>query len=131
VLGHLADPNLGVHKFVETSHDHDTVNKGNVDTSNTTTEGIPENIEDVHSNDTRNQPLLDDTNNPYKDADITKVVAPSCEDPMEEECNTKLIYGPEPKENLFVNECCCVNHKEKIMLGCALFSIQKKKEDEA
>ena len=53
MLGHLADPNLGVHKLVETSHDHNTVNKGNEDNSNTTGEGIPENIEDVHSNDTR------------------------------------------------------------------------------
>merc|ERR1712063_110223 len=64
-----------------------------------------------------------DNHHDDSDVDIHTLEAPECLAPMEEECNTILVYGNTPEENMFVNECCCLNHSDKEMLGCALFTL--------
>jgi len=62
------------------------------------------------------------------DVDIHTLKAPECAAPMEEECNTILVYGKTSKDNMFVNECCCLNHKDKEMLGCAMFALDPEEQ---
>merc|ERR1711955_68711 len=69
-----------------------------------------------------------DNHHKDRDVDIHNLKAPECAPPMEEECNTILVYGKTSKDNMFVNECCCLNHKEKEMLGCAMFALDPEEQ---
>ena len=62
--------------------------------------------------------------------DIHTLKAPECAAPIEEECNTTLIYRTTSKGNMFVNEYCCLNHKDKEMLGCAMFALDPEEQPE-